>query len=266
MSRLALFVLLVVAGCSRAERQVDTDAGPSDVDANGSSGTDAPGTTDDAGADAPTSSGTCGNGSVNTGEACDDGNTASNDGCSGACALEPTQTVTVTALNQAITDDGYNGTLASMTCADVAVTAWHTPAIASMTVTVGMDHNWVGDLVIKLVSPANAVVTLASRPGYTEAADDGSGGTGSGSTLNKSYPITFDGSATTSAESMGSGVSTVCLSNNICSFAPANGAAAAGNLATLNGTSSTGTWKLCVGDAGSLDTGKIDRVTLTFGH
>lgn len=270
MSRLALSALLVIVGlaaaCSRAERQVDTDARSGDVDANASSGTDAPGASGDGGVDAPPSAGMCGNGTVNTGETCDDSNTASNDGCSSACALEPTQTVTAMALNLSIPDDAYNGTLPSMACADVVVTAWHTPAIANMTVTVGMDHTWVGDVVIKLVSPASTVVTLASRPGYAETADDGSGGLGSSSALNKTYPITFDGSATTSAESMGSGANTVCLSNNVCSFAPANGAAAAGNLATFNGAASTGTWKLCAGDAGSLDTGKIDRVTLTFTH
>jgi len=254
----------MLAACAKGEQRSDTDART--TDAAGSNMTLRDAATSDAARDA--ASGTCGNGMMDSGEACDDNNMASSDGCSSACALEVTQTVTMTGLNLSIVDDGYNGTLASMACANVAVTAWYTPAIASASVILGVDHTWVGDLVIKAIAPDNTTVTLASRPGLTEAADDGAtaGGFGTGADLSKSFPITFVTGAAASAESMGVGIGVVCQTDNVCQFAPNSGAATAGTLAAFNGKPSTGTWKLCIGDSTAGDPGKIDRVTLTFGH
>jgi len=263
----ALGAFAMVAACSRAEKRVDGDDDGSDdplVDANNNNNSG------DAGTDSPGSmSASCGDGQMDGGEACDDNNTANNDGCSSACALEAMQTATVMAVNQSVIDDAYNGTLGSMTCANIVVPVWYTPAIASTKVTVGLDHTWVGDLVIKVVHPDNTVVTLVSRPGYTEPADDGAS---SSSTLGydafvvKTSPFTFDAAATTSAEQMGVTATTLCQSDGVCNFVPNNGAAAAGTLASFNTKPSNGMWKLCVGDANSGDTGKLDRVTLTFTH
>ena len=258
-------LMSLLVACSTAERRVPTDSSGDDplIDAPAGGST-----TDGASSDSTTSAGNCGNGTVNNGEACDDNNAASNDGCSSACALEATQVVTVNALNLSVPDDAYNGTLGSMGCASVAVTAWYTPAIATATVTLGIDHTWVGDLTIKAVAPDNTTVTLASRPGLVEPADTGVAGTsyGTNSILAKGLPITFQDGAATSAEAMGAGASPVCQSNNVCMFAPAAGSAAAGTLAAFNGKPSTGTWKLCIGDSTFGDTGKIDRVTFTFTH
>ena len=267
--RVACGLVSMLMACSTAERKLTADArdGSPSVDASGGGNTDAP-TDGAAGSTDAAASTTCGNGVMNNGEACDDNNAASNDGCSSTCALEATQAVTVTALNMTVTDDGYTGSLASMTCANVAVTAWYTPTIAGTTITFGMDHAWVGDLTIKAVAPDNTVVTLASRPGLVEAGDNGTspGGFGANALLAKAYPITFDTGAATSAEQMGANGGTVCQSNNICTFAPNAGSATAGTLAAFTGKPSTGAWKLCVGDGTSGDTGKIDRVTFTFAH
>lgn len=268
MQRYIALGVLGLLACARGEPGTDIDARTGGGDASGS--TDASNNNlTDGGTDGSTGgNAVCGNGTVSGSETCDDNNTANGDGCSSTCALEPTQTVTLNGLARSIPDNGYNGTLASMACVDVAVTPWYTPAIASMTVTVGMSHNWVGDVTVKVAHPDNTVVTVVNRPGVVEAADDGgSYGVGATGILSTLYPVTFSQAAATSAESMGSGGGTVCLNNaNNCNWLPANGAAPAGTLANFNGKTSTGTWKVCVGDSNSLDTGSIDRVVLTFQH
>jgi cysteine-rich repeat protein len=266
VERFPAFVLLCAGACSTADgNKVDAGSGSSDsnlslVDASDDD-------TDAMMVDALIIPVNCGDGSMDMGEACDDNNNANNDGCNAACALEPTQAVTLTAQNLSIVDDGYNGTIASMACVNVTVGAWYTPTIANTTVTVGADHEWIGDLVIKAVAPDNTTVTLVSRPGIAETVDDGTNsGNGTSAELNRLYPITFVMGAPANAENMGQGITQVCGSNNVCMFAPNNGAAAAGTLASFNGKSSMGTWKLCVGDGGGLSVGKVDRVTFTFTH
>jgi subtilisin-like proprotein convertase family protein len=139
-----------------------------------------------------------------------------------------------------------------------------------MTVELGVTHTWIGDLVVKLISPANTVVTLLSRPGYVEPADDGTNAAyGDSSNISNASPITFSQSAVVSAETMGTSLGTnevACGTDLVCSYLPANGAAAAGDLSAFNGQISPGTWKLCIGDSGSMDTGSIDAVTLTINH
>lgn len=229
---------------------------------------------DDGGAGDADAGAVCGNGDVEGIEGCDDGNTDSGDGCTADCwAVELTQTVTVgPLLGLAITDNGYSGAEASMACASLVAGAWTGADISSVTAQVGMVHTFVGDLVIKLISPANTVVTLVSRPGYTEVADDGAEtGYGDSSDLVITHPITFSQSAGVSSELMGDGANitstqAVCQTGGVCDFLPSNGAATAGNLSAFNGQTSPGTWKLCVGDVTSGDLGTIDAVTLTINH
>jgi hypothetical protein len=122
--------------------------------------------------------------------------------------------------------------------------------------------------VFKLVSPANTVVTLMSRPGAAEAADDGgAGGFGNNANLDDAFPVTFATGATVVAENMGAGLVSgdiVCQADGICAFDPNNGAAPPGDLTTFSGEASNGIWKLCVGDVTGGDTGAIDAVTLTI--
>jgi cysteine-rich repeat protein len=246
------------------------DGGPA---GSNDSGIDS-GTTDGGYADAGDGgdAGVCGNGDLEPGEGCDDGNTNSGDGCTGDCwAFELTQTVTAgPGLALAIPDGTYAGTEGTMGCVSLVAGTWAGDDISSVTVQVGITHTWIGDLVIKLISPANTVVTLLNRPGFAETADDGVETTvGGHANLSSAAPITFSESAGLSAEAMGTGFTSaevVCVKDAVCSFLPNAGAATAGTLAAFNGQSSPGTWKLCVGDVNGLDTGSIDAVTLTLEH
>jgi len=44
-----------------------------------------------------------------------------------------------------------------------------------ISVDVTINHTWIGDLVLKLVSPDGDTLTLMSRAGYAETVDDGTG-------------------------------------------------------------------------------------------
>jgi subtilisin-like proprotein convertase family protein len=57
---------------------------------------------------------------------------------------------------------------------------------------------------------------------------------------------------------------TMPLAGRLRSYAPNNGAAAAGDLTTFNGKTAAGTWKLCVGDFHLANFGRIRNVTLTI--
>jgi subtilisin-like proprotein convertase family protein len=166
----------------------------------------------------------------------------------------------------AIPDNAYNGTLGSM--ASVPLLIPIRGAIQDVNVTLGITHSWIGDLTIKLQSPAGTIVTLLSRPGWLEPADDGSdGGNGADSSdLSASFLITYDDSQATSAETMGSllaATGVVCQNDSVCAYAPNSGAASSGTLSLFNGQNASGTWTLYVGDAGDGDSGTISQFSLT---
>jgi subtilisin-like proprotein convertase family protein len=170
----------------------------------------------------------------------------------------------------AVPDDGYNGTQGSMGCSTIAVASGGGggDTVATTTVQVAMSHTWIGDLTIKLISPAGTPITLVSRPGLVEPADDGTGCCGDSSNLAIGFPLTYDDAAPNSAETMGGTIGTndvVCQTDSLCNFSPAPGAATAGNLGSLNGQSKVGNWQLCLGDSGGGDLGTLDGWTLTLG-
>ncbi len=180
-------------------------------------------------------------------------------------ALHASTNVYSVSPNLSIVDDAYNGTLNSMTVANLVVSS--NSIVQNISVDVGITHTWIGDLVIKLRSPAGTVVTLMSRPGFIETADDGSGGPGYSANLSSSFPIHFTTGASSSAENMGSTLSTsgvVCQSDGICDYTPNAGAASAGSLTTFVGQSAVGTWQLCVGDSGLQDIGTLNTFALRF--
>lgn len=164
-----------------------------------------------------------------------------------------------------IPDDGYDGTLGSMACQVVTIS--DTAPVEDVDFDVALEHTWIGDLVIKLVSPAGTIATVLSRPGFDELADDGVGCCGASDNLVLSSPITFSTSnGLVDAETMG-GTSTdnvVCQDDGECIFIPNPGAASdSGDLATLfDGEEAAGDWQLCVGDSVGFDTGNLGAVTL----
>lgn len=163
----------------------------------------------------------------------------------------------------AIPDDAYDGTQASMACSTIAVASGGGggDTVATATVQVAQSHTWVGDLTIKLFSPAGTPITLVSRPGFVEPADDGTGCCGSSADLVIANPITYDDAGSTSAENMGTLGTPIPAST----VSPAPGAATPGNLGSLNGQSKVGNWQLCLGDSGGGDLGTLDGWTLTLG-
>lgn len=176
----------------------------------------------------------------------------------------------------AIPDNGYDGTQGSMACSTIAVPSGGGggDTVATTTVNVAMVHSWVGDLTIKLFSPAGTAITLVSRPGVVETADDGNetAGFGDSSNLAIAFPLLYDDSAPDSAEDIGNIPPTMTSSGVVCDFAgspctyaPNPGAAIPGNLGSLNGENKVGNWQLCIGDSGGGDTGSLDGWTLTLG-
>lgn len=192
-----------------------------------------------------------------------------------------------------LSDDGYDGSLPpagtpyptsptaapklSMTCVDINMgpPPSGSDRVLGVEVAVDMAHTAIGDVTIKLVSPANTVVTLMSRPGFLENADDGSGTSSETADLAPPFFITFQQSALTSAENMGlpigaTGIDSyvVCQGDSmfpgICSYAPDHGAAAPGDLTSFNGELGTGTWRVCAGDSSLGETGYIADVLLTI--
>jgi len=163
-----------------------------------------------------------------------------------------------------IPDNGYDGTLASMACFNVAGPSG---IITDMSATVAIDHTWIGDLVIKVVAPDNTVLTLMSRPGFAETADDGTGCCGDSSDLSAAAPVTFANGAATSAEDMGAtiaGNQVVCTDDGLCDYAPAPGAGPGTDFSDFIGMDATGTWQICVGDSVAADTGQIDETVSTL--
>ena len=105
--------------------------------------------------------------------------------------------------------------------------------------TVGLDHTYVGDLVIQLISPSGTVVTLASSPG------------GASNAGNNFCNTVFDDAATASIQTV-----TAAQNPYTGSFRPAQ------PLSTFNGETANGTWTLRIIDIGGGDTGFVRAFSL----
>jgi subtilisin-like proprotein convertase family protein len=106
---------------------------------------------------------------------------------------------------------------------------------------VGLDHSFVGDLVIRLTSPAGTSVTLANRPG------------GQPNSGNNFCQTVFDDDAATSIQAI-----TPAGAPYTGSFQPAT------PLAALIGEDPNGTWTLNVADTALLDMGSVRAFSLTL--
>ena len=177
--------------------------------------------------------------------------------------------------NVPIPDNAYNGTLGAMACSTINTSSLPASSfVGDAQVQISMSHTFVGDLTIKLISPAGSVLGLVSRPGVTETADDGNdtAGFGENSNLLAANPLTYTDSAATSAEQMGQVPtnlptgSTICVDGGTpCSYDPAPGSVAGlTNFAGFDGQNAVGNWQLCVGDSALADTGTFVSWTLTL--
>ena len=160
-----------------------------------------------------------------------------------------------------IADNGYDGSLASMACDTITID--DSGVVTDVDVTMAVDHTWIGDLTVKLVSPAGTVNTLMSRPGVAEPSDDGdsSAGFGHSDDLQLSAPITISTSnGVFDAEQMGGdgGDNVVCADDGECAFVPNPDTGPGGPLDSFfDGETAGGNWKLCVGDSASADSGHV---------
>jgi cysteine-rich repeat protein len=258
---------------SGADDSVETSGSQSDTDTVGNDSSSVDSTT-----------GTirgCGNGLIEGVEECDDGDEADDDGCSSECAIEADHICggePSTCLefqvhglgsqpDATIVDGAYDGSLASMTCVSLP---FDRPAatVVSVDVELGIEHAYIGDLTLKLVSAQGTVVTLVSRPGLDESADDGStvvGAWGDSSNLAIDGPIRFVSSASDDAETMGNTIGAeehICQDDFRCAYVTNPGAAAAGELVTLMGEPASGTWQVCAADSTTPDPGQLGTIDL----
>lgn len=226
----------------------------------------------------------CGDGAIDAGEACDPGSTPT-PGCVGCAitpgykcknqpsvcaAIEPAtyQVDLPTPLDINDSSNHYNGTLASMDCVQVAVADMGASSLQWVTVDVAVAHDYVGDLVIKLVPPGGApIATLLNRPGYAEPVDTYDDANASSANLETTSPVRFDDTAQVSAEDMGvalGGTDVVCLDDGVCLYKSSPGAAGDGGLSGLFGVAPAGTWRVCFADGDDGTAGTVAGVRLVM--
>ncbi len=172
----------------------------------------------------------------------------------------------------AIPDNTYRGDPFAAGQAVCETFSTGTGTINSLQLDLGIDHTWVGDLVIKVRNPAGTkTVTLVSRAGVLEADDTGtSTGNGNNANLAATSPLRYKDSFTPSAETEGTGLASadvICVAaGSPCDYRPNAGATAQpGTLATFDGDAAGPGWTLCVGDRANLDTGSLCSINVVNG-
>jgi len=220
----------------------------------------------------------CGDGVLQPPEACEDGNADLGDGCSGCmiekpftctgepstCTPIPPQVVAVANIGMGITDSAnhYDGSIGTMDCATVVLVDQGFPSIQWISLTVGIDHPYVGDLVLKLVSPQGTVSTMMNRPGLDEPTDKYDESNGHNAKIEAAYPVVFNDGEANDAETMGNSGGVVCKDDQRCSYAPNPGSGPGLALADFKGESPAGSWKVCLADGDDNDVGKLQSATL----
>ncbi|MEZ4383619.1 MAG: hypothetical protein R3A79_19970 [Nannocystaceae bacterium] len=189
------------------------------------------------------------------------------------CPGIPVQQIEV--LNDAVAldipDSIYDGSIGTMACTTLEVVdpGDNFTFVNNVTLELGLNHTWLGDLVVKVISPDDVVHTVLSRPGLAEAADDGGDCCGKGADLISTSPLMFSDAGVTDAELMGAGLNNsqfVCQDDALCDYFGNKGAASGGATfaESFIGAGVVGNWQVCVGDAGNNDTGSIQSVKFTF--
>ncbi|MEZ4383753.1 MAG: hypothetical protein R3A79_20645 [Nannocystaceae bacterium] len=163
-----------------------------------------------------------------------------------------------------IADDAYDGSLGSMACVELTVIDDGINYVSLIDeLEVAIDHQEVGDLVIKVQAPSGLVSTAMSRPGLAEAMDDGEGNGGDKSILKANFPVTFRDAGLVDAEMMGIG-NVVCQDDGLCDYWPNPDSAEGTSFADFIGEESKGTWRVCFGDAEPGGMGSVDEVSLVI--
>ena len=171
-------------------------------------------------------------------------------------------------------DGKYTGKLNSMLCNDLIVADDELNFVNGMTLKVGIDHTFLGDLTIKINSPDGKVFTPLSRAGsepQQPLKDDGIACCGDNSNLSAAFPFTFTDKAVLSAKDMGKTLDStmiVCKDENPklmpCEFKPYPGLAPGKDFSDYKGVMAPGTWQVCIGDSSNGDYGKLQYLGLTI--
>jgi subtilisin-like proprotein convertase family protein len=107
--------------------------------------------------------------------------------------------------------------------------------------TVGLDHSWVGDLIVTLTSPSGTTVTLMNRPG------------GTGNSGNNFCQTVLDDAAVNSIQNI-----PIAGNPYTGTFKPAS------PLSAFAGEDANGTWQLHLSDNATFDTGSVRAFTLAI--
>ena len=205
-------------------------------------------------------------GSCSTDPACSDIDPLDNSQCVGGGDTEVLEASPALPLPQG----AYDGTLGSMACTTLTSVASGNDTITNVFAEFQLNHTWVGDLVIKIQSPAGAnPVTILHLPGTTDPGDDGIDVLdGNDSDLVDTDTIIFHTPGVTDAEAMGIAGGFVCnrggAGDGLCDYFPNAGEAIAGDFTTFIGEDATGDWQVCVGDFNAFDGGSFEFVRLTI--
>ncbi len=171
-------------------------------------------------------------------------------------------------------DDKYNGNPSTMLCTDLVLADDALNFVNDVSLKMGIDHTFLGDLTIKIIAPDKKLFTPLSRAGLEPnqpLKDDGVACCGDNSNLAATSPFTLSDKAVIPAQEMGKtldSTKTVCKDENPainpCAFKPYHGLAPGNAFSDFKGSMVPGTWKVCVGDSGKGDFGKLQYVGLTF--
>jgi len=113
--------------------------------------------------------------------------------------------------------------------------------IESITLDLELSHQWVGDLVVTLQSPAGTIVTLLDRPGIPSTGFPGPFGCGG-----KDISATFSDDASVLAESMCSTTAIPVITGDVVPGSP---------LSQFANEPASGQWLLKISDESAYDTG-----------
>jgi subtilisin-like proprotein convertase family protein len=175
-----------------------------------------------------------------------------------------------------IPDDAYDGTETSMASSLINIVAPGGHQIVDISLYLKIQHPWVGDLTIKLKSPAGTVLTILERPkgNGTEnpPGDNGTDADTDSSNLSASTSIAFNDIYVNDAESMGGllgDADTVCEHDSTCIFSPNPDTATsqADFSAAFDGQSVAGDWTLFIGDSdATAGSGYLSEWSISIQH
>jgi len=116
-----------------------------------------------------------------------------------------------------------------------------------LSTTVGLNHSWVGDIIVKLTSPAGTTVTIMNRPGLTAGACDS----------NNLFDVTLNDDGGFPA------IASQCGANNNAAF-PSGSFAPNNPLSAFDGQNADGSWTINVSDNAGQDIGSMRSFSLSF--